>query len=88
MARGSLGLDDTWVGLTSPELVGGFSNVDAGSGGLEPGVSASTPPGNMAPWYSPENPLFWVGVVILFGTGLIAVSTHWKIGPAKGSESI
>jgi hypothetical protein len=85
-------LDDSWEGLTSPELLGGFGpsyGGDVPSGGLAPGVVASTPPSNPAPLYSPENPLFWLGVVIVLGTGLIAVSTHWRIGTvAHGSESV
>ena len=77
----------TWSDLTSPAVGGGWA-VDDGSGGLEPGLRASTPPGTMPPWYSPENPLFWVGAVLLFGTGLIYVSAHWKVGVAKGSVSV
>ena len=80
-------MTDSWEDLTSPTVVGGWG-VDNGSGGLTPGITASTPPGSMAPWYSPENPLFWLGVVIALGTGLIAVSTHWKVGPAKGSVTV
>jgi hypothetical protein len=79
--------DQTWEGLTSPYLLGGYG-ADGGSGQLSPGVVASTPPANMEPWYSPDNPLFWVGLVIAFGTGLIYVSTHWKVGPAKGSITV
>jgi hypothetical protein len=83
----SLDRDDTWEGLTSPEILGGWA-ADRGSGGLEPGLLGSTPSGRMAPMFSPENPLFWAGVVIVLGTGLVAISTHWKVGPAKGSLSL
>jgi hypothetical protein len=83
MALRSATLDSTWAGLTDPSQVGGFG-ADYGSpdvsAGLSPGVTAATAPGLMPPWYSPDNPVFWVGVVIALGTGLIAVSTHWKIG--------
>lgn len=93
MALRSATLDSTWAGLTDPTMVGGFGAdygaEDVATGGLTPGVTAATPPGTMAPWYSPENPLFWVGVVIALGTGLIAVSTHWRVGSkVHGSETI
>ncbi len=78
---------DTWEGLTSPEILGGWA-VDGGSGGLSPGIVASTSGKKMPPLYSPENPLFWVGVVVLLVTGGLYVSAHWKVGPAKGSVTV
>ena len=78
----------TWAGLMSPGGLGGWGSADNGSGGLEPGLLAATPPGNMAPIYSPDNPVFWVGVLIALGTGLIVISTHWKVGPSKGSVTV
>lgn len=76
-----------YEGLSTPAIVGGW-DVDRGSGGLEPGISASTPPGTNPPLYSPENPLFWFGALIVLGTGLVYVSTHWRIGKESGSISI
>jgi len=74
----------TWEGIDEP-----IAWADSGSGGLEPGIVAATrPPGTNPPLYSPENPLFWLGVLGLLGTGAIFVSAHWKVGSEKGSVSV
>lgn len=36
----------------------------------------------------PNNPLFWVGVVLAGAFGLAAVSTTVRVGPVKASASV
>lgn len=80
------GLTD-YEGLSTPAVVGGW-DVDRGSGGLTPGIVGATPPANNPPLHSPDNPLFWFGLLLLVGTGAIFVSTHWKIGRESGSLAV
>lgn len=36
----------------------------------------------------PNNPLFWVGIVLAGAVGLAAVSTTVRVGPLKASASV
>ena len=84
-------MTDTWAGI-SPAAITGFGGAEAGRRlrRRHPGrrvrgrhTGAANPP-----LYSPENPLFWFGVLLAAAGGLFFVSTHVKVGPAKGSVSI
>jgi hypothetical protein len=83
--------DDTWLGI-SPQAITGFggTQVGSGSGGVASGVDASitTPEAANPPLYSPQNPLFWLGVLLLAAGGLFHLSTSASAGPAKASLSI
>jgi hypothetical protein len=83
--------DESWMGI-GPGAVTGFGagQADSGSGGVGSGVESTvvTRGGANAPLYSPDNPLFWVGVLLLATFGLIHVSTNVKAGPLKGAASI
>ena len=37
---------------------------------------------------SPDHPMFFFGVVLAATLGLVAVSTHVKVGPIKGDLSV
>lgn len=41
-----------------------------------------------APWWSPQQPLFWFGIVAAAAVGLMGVSTHARVGPVSASASV
>lgn len=81
-----LTLGDDWGDLLNPEVVTGWSQApDHGSGGLSSGLESSTREGFDAPIWSPENPIFWLGVVLALASGFVYFSTSFKVGPVHGS---
>lgn len=76
----------------SPANITGFDGMgaDNGSGGLQTGLAEAqmTPAASAAPWWSPDSPLFWFGVIAAATVGLFAASISAKAGPAKASVSI
>jgi hypothetical protein len=83
--------DGTWAGISPGSITGfGAGYADEGSGGLTTGVESSvvTQAGAAAPLYSPDNPLFWFGVMLLAVAGLVTVSVHAKAGPANAGVTI
>lgn len=79
------------MGIAPGSITGfGAGQADSGSGGVSSGVTSSvvTRASGNPPLYSPDNPLFWLGALLLATVGLIQVSTHVKAGPFKGSASI
>ncbi len=84
-------MDSTWAGINPGSVTGfGAGQADSGSGGVTAGVESavSTRASANAPLYSPDNPLFWLGLLLLATVGLVQVSTHVKAGPLKGAASI
>lgn len=55
-----------------------------------PGVERSAGPGTMTsipkPWH-PDNPLFWVGLLLLVTFGAVAGSTTFRVGPFTAGAS-
>ena len=68
----------------------GGSSGAGGSGPVGSGLSSAVATaGGAAPaWYSPDNPLFWFGALLVAATGLITISTSAKAGPFKGKAVI
>jgi hypothetical protein len=83
--------EDTW-GTINPGTITGFGGggVDSGSGGLLSGLSGSvgTRGSIHPPLYSPDNPVFWLAVVLALAGGALAVSTHARLGPFKASAAV
>jgi hypothetical protein len=78
-----MGVDD-WGELNAGTLTGAaFSQPDQGSGGLRTGLASSTAGGPNPPLYSPDNPLFWFGAVLLAVGGFIGLSGWVDVGPLK-----
>lgn len=61
-------------GTGAHQLMGAGSGMDALS--------------TTAPLWSPQNPLFWFGGVLLATFGLIGVSVAGRVGPARASASV
>jgi hypothetical protein len=81
----------TWVNELSPGAVTGFGDgqADQGSGGVRSGVqNAVTASQGAAPLYSPDNPLFWFGAILLVAVGAITVSTSVDLGPLRGKARV
>ena len=81
---------DAWFGI-GPGAVTGFGAgaADQGSGGVTSGMggAVTTDAGANPPLWSPDNPLFWFGALLLIAAGLITASTSVKAGPFRGSAS-
>jgi hypothetical protein len=81
----------TWADELSPGMVTGFGagQVDRGSGGVASGVQNSvTAAQGAAPLWSPDNPLFWFGGVLLVAVGAITFSTAVDLGPLRGKAKV
>lgn len=81
----------TWADALSPGMVTGFGAgfADRGSGGMATGVqTAVTAEQGAAPLWSPDNPLFWFGAVLLAAVGAITVSTSVDLGPLRGKARV
>jgi hypothetical protein len=50
-------------------------------------VATAVPEAHTPPW-SPQNPLFWFGVVAAASIGLMGYSTTVRVGPAKAGVTI
>lgn len=86
-----MSIGNTWADELSPGAVTGFGAgyADRGSGGVVSGVqSAVTAQQGAAPLYSPDNPLFWFGAILLVAVGAITVSTSVDLGPLKGKARV
>ena len=72
----------------NPQAITGFAGT--GGGSSEPALATGAPtPGRIAPpVWSPDNPLFWLALVLAATVGLYAVSVTAKAGPAKASVSL
>jgi hypothetical protein len=79
-------MSSDWSELNAGTLTGfGGSQPDQGSGGVRSGLSSATVTagGPNPPLYSPDNPLFWFGAVLLGVAGFIGVSGWVDLGPLK-----
>ncbi len=82
----------SWINDLSVGAITGFGDrsdggqSQTGTSGLQ-GAAQNPPVGSAPPW-SPDSPLFWVGVAIAATFGLIGFSTHYHVGRAKGSLTV
>lgn len=76
-----------WNNINPGTITGaGLGRGDSGSGGVISGVQGIVQAAeNQAPWYSPDNPLFWFGGALALVAGLIVFSTSVDVGPVKVS---
>jgi hypothetical protein len=81
---------DTWSEIGPGSITGFGAQADRGSGGVGPGMSGtvSTAAASGAPLYSPDNPLFWVGALLLVVGGAVGLSGWVDVGPIKGKASV
>lgn len=79
---------DDWSEIGPSQITGWGSRPDGGSGGVTAGVeSAVTTAGaSGAPWYSPDNPLFWFGALAVLATGAIVTSSSVDVGKLRLKE--
>ena len=80
-----------WTDEINPGVLTGFGagQADQGSGGVQSGVtSAVVAKQGAAPLYSPDNPLFWFGAILLVAVGAVTFSTSVDIGPLKGKARV
>jgi hypothetical protein len=84
----ALNLDQIDWDNVGPAMYGFSDDPAKGSGALTPGMTMFTRSTPHAPLYSPENPLFWLGGLLLLASGAIYLSTSFKVGPAKGSLNL
>lgn len=78
-----MALDD-WSELNPGTLTGAaFARPDQGSGGVRTGLASAAAGGPNPPLYSPDNPLFWFGAVLLAVGGFIGISGWVDLGPLK-----
>jgi hypothetical protein len=84
-----------WMGI-GPQMFG-FGTAgpggQTGAGGSAPessGVSNTvmTPGAANPPLWSPDNPLFWFGLILAATAGLLTVSTSIDAGPLRGKASV
>jgi hypothetical protein len=82
----------SWINDLNVSALTGFGDrsdggqSQTGRSGLQ-GTPQSPPLGSAPPW-SPDNGLFIAAVVIAVTFGLIGFSTHYHVGPAKGSLAV
>jgi hypothetical protein len=83
-------LTDTWSEIGPGSITGFGAQSDGGSGGVRSGVTSAvaTASGSAAPIYSPDNPLFWVGILLLTIGGAVGLSGWVDVGPIKGKASV
>jgi hypothetical protein len=82
-----MSMSDDWSSsLNAGSLTGAaFAQPDQGSGGLRSGLASAvtTAGGPNPPLWSPDNPLFWFGGLLLAVGGFIGVSGWVDVGPLK-----
>lgn len=77
----------------SPNHASKYGGALAGGSVASKDETAATPSAGpalsiKAPPWSPENPLFWFGVVAAVSVGLMGYSTTVRVGSAKAGVSI
>lgn len=78
---------DPWNSLG---LSGSGPRGASGSSSI-PGVERAAGPGkfdSMAKPWSPDSPMFWVGVLLAAAVGLIGFATELRVGPARASAKL
>lgn len=82
---------DLWDRMTAENLIG-YTPVlpDNAHTSTMPGIARSAGPSSHAnePLFSPDNPLFWFGLLLAGTFGLVAISTSVRLGPGRASVSI
>jgi hypothetical protein len=85
-----MSVTENWSEI-GPGSITGFGLVaDRGSGGVPSGVEGAVATRTSAnpPLYSPDNPLFWVGALLLVVGGAVGLSGWVDVGPVKGKASV
>ncbi len=80
-----------WDQMTAENVLGMTRAVpDTARTSTAPGIARSAGPTSHAndPLWSPDNPLFWFGVIAAATFGLVAVSTSVRIGPGRASVKL
>lgn len=91
MQRNGLVIGGTWDAFDPMMSLGLQGTAPKPTGSTIPGVERSAGPGlfdSAAPWWSPNNPLFWAGLVLAGAVGLIGAVTEFRVGPAGARVSL
>lgn len=85
-----MSVTDNWSEIGPGSITGFGLLADRGSGGVPSGVESSvgTRASANAPLYSPDNPIFWVGALLLVIGGAVGLSGWVDLGPVKGKASV
>lgn len=81
-----------WLDSLNAGALTGYAGAqpDQGSGGVSTGTTGAvgTRGGPTPPLWSPDNPLFWFGAVLLGVGGFIGVSGWVDLGPVKAKGKV
>jgi hypothetical protein len=66
---------------------GPSAQYDSGIPGLERSAGPGMFDSHAKPW-SPENPIFWAGVVLAAAIGLLGFATELRVGPARAGVKV
>lgn len=79
-----------WSEISPSAITGWGLRADGGSGGVTTGVESNvaTASSTTPPLYSPDNPLFWVGGLLILVGGFVGLSGWVDLGPIKGKASV
>ena len=55
---------------------------------IERSAGPSLADADNAPLWSPDNPMFWFGALLLVTVGAAAASTQWRLGPLRASVAV
>ncbi len=77
-----------WETINPANVTGLGSAEPAGTGTLTGGPAPATRAANHPPLWSPDNPLFWVAVVLAGTVGLYALSVSVKAGGTSASVKL
>lgn len=86
-----------WGDINASALTGwgaqgpGGSSGQGGSGPVGSGMTGAVTNSTTSPAppvWSPDNPLFWFGVILAATAGLLTISTTFNAGPLKGKASV
>lgn len=69
-------------------LRGGVPSMQAGGGLSSATERVAVDDGSEVTWYSPRNPLVWLGGVLAVTVGLASVAGSVRLGKAKVSASV
>ena len=80
----------------APSSISPFSSAAYGLTGAAPSSAhvdtspsiAATAVQGLAPFYHPDNPVFWVGIVAAAAMGLIGFTVTGRAGPARASAGV
>jgi hypothetical protein len=90
IVRRGVAISEGWGGINAASMLGvrpasTIGQPDVSMGALAPGTSSPLEVGGTRkPWH-PDNPMFWVGVLLAATFGLVGASTSIRVGPFKAS---